>query len=133
MVRSTATVAVEDVEASSEWYGRLLDCTSPLDPVHDHRALFDVLCDDGGDPVLFLTRWDHHPLAPLRDAESGRTGHGVVLCFEVDDVESSWRRAVELDAAVVDEPHESRGFSVTEFTVVDPDGYYVSVSEPIDV
>jgi len=34
---------------------------------------------------------------------------------------------------VVDEPHGSRGFEVTEFTVVDPDGYYVSVSEPVDV
>ena len=133
MVRPAVTIAVEDVRASTGWYGRLLDCPSPLDPDHEHRALFDVLSDDAGGPVLFLTRWDHHPLAPLRDAASGRPGHGVVLFFEVDDVESSWARAVELDAEVVDEPHESRGFEVTEFTVLDPDGYHVSVSEPVDV
>lgn len=133
MVRSTVTVAVADVEASTGWYGRLLDCASPLDPDHEHRALFDMLCDEAGDPVLFLTRWDHQPLAPLRDEAGGRPGHGVVLFFEVEDVDSRWERARALDADVVAEPHEGRGFEVTEFTVLDPDGYHVTVSEPVEV
>lgn len=109
MLGQTVTIAVDDVEASSRWYGTLLECSSPLDQDHKHRELFDVLVDQSGEPALFLTRWDHHPLAPLRDVERGHPGHGVVLSFEVDDVESSWRRAGDLGATVVAEAPREPG------------------------
>ncbi len=128
MIRACANLAVDDVRRSSAWYQRLLGCSSPMSPTSDHRELFDVLQDANADPVLILSRWDHNPLAPLRGKERGPAGHGVALLFRVRDFEESWKRAQQLDARVIAEPHPSRGFEVLEYTLVDPDGYFVTVS-----
>ena len=128
MIRACANLAVDDVKRSSAWYQRLLGCSSPMSPTSDHRELFDMLQDADADPVLILSRWDHNPLAPLRGKEQGPVGLGVALFFRVLDFEDSWKRALMLGARVIAEPHPSRGFEVPEYTVVDPDGYFVTVS-----
>ena len=128
MIRAAVNIAVDDVRRSSLWYQRLLGCRSPMAPESAHRELFDLLEDSQGNSVIILSRWDHNPLASLRNKASGPAGHGIVLFFSVPEFEKSWAQAQALDAEVLAEPHPSRGFEIPEYTVRDPDGYFVTVS-----
>lgn len=128
MIRASVNLAVDNVRRSSAWYQRLLGCTSPMSPGSDHREVFDLLEDSQGNFLIALSRWDHNPLAPLRNKAQGPAGHGTVLFFSVSAFEESWAQAQALDAEVVAEPHPSRGFEVPEYTVRDLDGYFVTVS-----
>ena len=128
MIRTSVNIAVDDVRRSSDWYQRLLGCRSPMSPDSDHRELFDLLEDSDGECVIILSRWDHNPLPSLRNKKAGPPGHGTMLFFTVPDFDNSWSRAKALGANVVAEPHPSRGFEIPEYTVVDPDGYLVTVS-----
>jgi len=128
MVRAAVNIAVDDVRRSSRWYQDLLGCRSPMSPESSHRELFDLIQDASGNTVVILSHWDHNPHASLRNKAAGPAGHGLVLFFSVRDFEESWSRAQELGAEIVAPPHPSRGFEVPEYTVLDPDGYTITVS-----
>jgi hypothetical protein len=53
----------------------------------------------------------------------------VLLYVSVPDVGACFRRAVEMRANTVDEPHANPNAQTVEFTVMDPDGYAVAVCE----
>ena len=130
MVKAAINLAVENVPASSAWYQSLLNCKSAMeDPTHEHRRLFDLLIDEDGNTLLVLSKWDHNPLEALQRKKDTAPGHGVQLFFSVDDHVVSWEQAIELGATIIEEPHPSRGFETPEFTVRDPDGYTVTVSD----
>lgn len=129
MVRIAANIAVSDVKDSSRWYQDLLNCRSAMDPSSEHRELFDLLADSDGQALLILSKWDHSPLEALHRQQGATPGYGVVLFFSVADFEQSWERAGSAKADIVDPPHPSRGFEIPEFTVLDPNGYTVTVSK----
>ena len=129
MTKTSAAIAVSNVRNSSAWYQDLLGCTSPMDPSHDHRELFDLLVNDESDTCLSLSKWDHNPLNALRRKSGNVSGHGVVLVFAVADLDKIWEQAKVLKAKVIEPPHLSRGFEVPEFTILDPDEYTVTVSQ----
>lgn len=128
MTETSIVIAVGNVRESSKWYQYLLGCSSGMDQDNEHRDIFDLLDDEEGRTVIVLSEWDHNPLAPLQVRENEKPGHGVVLLFKVGDFEDCWKRAEELGATVISEPHPGRGFHIPEFTIVDPDGYYVTIS-----
>jgi len=51
------------------------------------------------------------------------------LFFRVDDFEMSLKRARSLVARLEEEPHANPNTRTREFSLRDPDGYYVTVSE----
>jgi predicted enzyme related to lactoylglutathione lyase len=124
-------IAVRDVEASSQWYQRLLGLRS------DHGGPVYERLVDGNILVLQLHRFesDHHHGAigdPRRDL-----GNGVVLWFgETADFDGVVTRAAELGAAVVLPPlrnppqGEGNGPGHREIWLKDPDGYTVVVASP---
>lgn len=127
MISTTVNLAVDDVRVSSQWYQSLLGCRSAMNPDHEHRNLFDLLCDEDDNTVLILSRWDHNPLPSLNDKPSN-PGKGVGLVFVSPSFDRSWAFA-KVNAEIVEKPHLSRGFEVPEFTVLDPDGYTVTISD----
>lgn len=128
MVHAAINLAVDDVRRSSRFYQTLLGCSSPMPAGSEHRDLFDLIKDADGTVVLILSRWGHSPLPSLQTKPLGPPGHGVSLFFVVPDFEDCWARAQSLQAEVFAPPHPSRGFEVPELTVVDPDGYFVTLS-----
>jgi hypothetical protein len=56
-------------------------------------------------------------------------GNGLLLFFRVDDFEMSLKRARTLVARLEEEPHTNPNTRTMEFSLRDPDGYYVSISE----
>lgn len=121
-VRSQPLIAVRDVRASSRWYSRLLGADSL--PDHPHRDTYDrILC--AGEQVMQLHAWDEEDHPNLVDAHKAPVGHGVLIWFEVDDFDEVVKRARELRAQVVLEPHFNPNPKHREMWLRDPDGYVV--------
>jgi len=56
-------------------------------------------------------------------------GNGLLLFFRVDDFDMSLKRARSLVARFEEEPHANPNTRTKEFSLRDPDGYYVTISE----
>jgi predicted enzyme related to lactoylglutathione lyase len=124
-------IAVRDVEASSQWYQRLLGLRS------DHGGATYERLADRGTLVLQLHCFEsgHHHGAigdPGRDL-----GNGVVLWFgETADFDGVVARAADLGAAIVLPPlrnpaeGDGNGPGHREIWLKDPDGYTVVVASP---
>jgi catechol 2,3-dioxygenase-like lactoylglutathione lyase family enzyme len=122
---------VHDVEASSRWYQRLLDCRSAHDgPEYERLVLNDRL-------VLQLHRWDvvgHHH-GPIGDQNLKPYGNGVLLWFEIDDFDAAVARAKEMQIEMVlprhrNPPSGDGGPNHWECWLRDPDGYTVVLASP---
>ncbi len=55
-------------------------------------------------------------------------GNGLLLFFCVSDFDEALGRARKLAAPFTEEPHTNPNTQAMEFSVRDPDGYYVTVS-----
>jgi hypothetical protein len=55
-------------------------------------------------------------------------GNGLLLFFRVDDFDMALQRARTLVTRLEEEPHVNQNTGTTEFSVRDPDGYYVTIS-----
>ena len=56
-------------------------------------------------------------------------GNGLLLFFRVDDFDMALERARALVTRLEDEPHVNPNTRTREFSVRDPNGYYVTMSE----
>ncbi len=123
MIRTWTIIGVRDVRASYAWYQALFG-QLPSTPAHDH---FGQLLDDDGTVLLCLHAWGAHEHPSLTSPERSAPGNGLLLFFRVDDVEAAVERARRL-AAFDEEPHVNPNTGTTEFSLRDPDGYYVTIS-----
>lgn len=130
-MRPQPLIAVNDVEASSRWYQRLLGCRGD----HGGRE-YERLLDGAGRLVLQLHAWEvEHEHGEIGDASQPR-GNGVLLWFEVDDFDAAVARSAELRADVVLAEHrnppagEPGGPAHREIWLRDRDGYTVVLSSP---
>lgn len=125
-MRAQPLVCVTDVEASSRWYQALLGGRSD----HGGRE-YERLVDADGGLVLQLHRFDvEHHHGPLADPADRPYGNGVLLWFEVDDLDAAVARAGELKADIVRPHYHHVGAHQWEIWLRDPDGYTVVLSSP---
>jgi catechol 2,3-dioxygenase-like lactoylglutathione lyase family enzyme len=120
-------IAVADVEKSSAWYQRLLGCRS-----NHGGPYFDRLVNDAGEVLLLLHHWGAEEHPSMRARPAGEQGVGLVLYFRVDDLKAAYRRAMEMKAAVLDEPHYNEQAHQDEFSLRDPDGYFITICHTRD-
>lgn len=122
---------MRDVEASSRWYQHLLGCKS----AHGGPE-YERLVSPQGTLILQLHRWDvEHHHGPIGDADAKPYGNGVLLWFEVDDIDAAIARAGELNAEVIlprhrNPPEGGGGPNHWEFWLRDRDGYAVVLASP---
>lgn len=124
MKRTWTIIGVEDVSLSFRWYQILFG--QPLTaPAHTY---FGQLLDSDGTVLLCLHEWaiEDHP--PLMGPENGTAGNGLLLFFRVDDYSAALRRARSLVPEFAEEPHLNPNTRTREFSLRDPDGYYVTIS-----
>jgi hypothetical protein len=55
-------------------------------------------------------------------------GNGLILFFRVDDFDKALSRARALVTRLEEEPHVNPNTGTMEFSLRDPDGYYVTIS-----
>lgn len=121
------TLEVGDVEASARWYRTL-----------GFRHVFTIP-GPGGRPALVHLRWARYAdllLRPAAGPPPSAPGAGVTLSFamfdrggeRVDDVAA---RAASADATILAEPGD-RPWNARETTILDPDGFRLTFTEPVD-
>jgi hypothetical protein len=59
--------------------------------------------------------------------EDGTAGNGLLLFFRVDDFDGTLQRARGLVAQLEEDPHVNPNTRTKEFSLRDPDGYYVTI------
>jgi hypothetical protein len=58
----------------------------------------------------------------------GTPGNGLLLFFRVDDFDMALNRARAFVGRFEEEPHVNPNTQTKEFSLRDPDGYYVTIS-----
>ena len=104
MKRTWTIIGVSDVPGSLNWY----------------QALF-------GQPAT-LHQWGAHEHPSLMSPDHGTPGNGLLLFFRVDDFDLALQRARSLFTRLEEEPHVNPNTQTMEFSLRDPDGYYITIS-----
>ena len=125
MKRTWTIIGVADVTHSFNWYQSLLGLPE-MAPAHDY---FGQIVDSDGTVLLCLHEWGahEHPLVD-KSPHYAKPGNGLLLFFRVDNFDVTLPRARTLVSGLEEEPHVNLGTGTTEFSLRDPDGYYVTIS-----
>ena len=124
MKRIWTIIGVADVPKSFAWYQSLLGLPATA-PAHDY---FGQIVDTDGTVLLCLHAWGAHEHPSLTSPAAATPGNGLLLFFRVDGFEAALPRARELTSRLEEEPHLNPNTRTMEFSLRDPDGYYVTIS-----
>lgn len=124
MTRLWTIIGVADVPASFRWYQSLLGQAAAR-PAHDD---FGQIVDTDGTVLLCLHQWGAHGHPPLTGPNEVSPGNGLLLFFRVDDFDRALTRAGTLVPQFAEDPHVNPNTGTREFSLRDPDGYYVTIS-----
>jgi hypothetical protein len=78
--------------------------------------------------LLCLHQWGVEDHPSLRSPDGGTPGNGLLLFFRVDDFDKALQRARTLVSRLAEAPHVNGNTRTMEFSLRDPDGYYVTIS-----
>lgn len=124
MKRTWTIIGVADVSRSFKWYQSLLGLPK-MAPEHDD---FGQILDADGTVLLCLHQWGAHEHPPLTSPHVAKPGNGLLLFFRVDNFDDALQNARALAGRLEEEPHVNPNTGTAEFSLWDPDGYYVSIS-----
>lgn len=124
MRRTWTVIGVADVRGSFEWYQSLLGLPETA-PAHNY---FGQILDSDGTVLLCLHEWGAHEHPSLMSPDHAQPGNGLLLFFRVDDFDMALAGARALVAQLDEEPHRNPNTGTMEFSLRDPDGYYVTIS-----
>jgi catechol 2,3-dioxygenase-like lactoylglutathione lyase family enzyme len=124
MKRTWTIIGVKNVASSFQWYQTLFGHPETA-PAHED---FGQLLDSDGTVLLCLHEWGAHEHPSLTSPDHATPGNGLLLFFRVDDFDPALQRARVLVPQLQEEPHLNPSTGTHEFSVRDPDGYYVTIS-----
>ena len=124
MKRTWTIIGVSDVLGSFKWYQSLFSQPETL-PSHDD---FGQILDTDGTVLLCLHTWGAHEHPSLMSPDEAPPGNGLLLFFRVDDFDMALKRVRALVTRLEEEPHVNPNTQTREFSLRDPDGYYVTIS-----
>jgi catechol 2,3-dioxygenase-like lactoylglutathione lyase family enzyme len=124
MKRTWTIIGVESVAESVRWYQSLFGQPHSA-PAHDY---FGQILDEDGTVLLCLHAWGAHEHPTLTSPELAKPGNGLILFFRVDDFDAALKRARTIVPQLEEEPSLNPATGTMEFSLLDPDGYYVMVS-----
>ena len=124
MKRTWTIIGVSNVPTSFKWYQSLFGQPDTR-PAHSY---FGQILDSDGTVLLCLHEWGAHDHPSLMSRDTATPGNGLLLFFRVDDFDMALKRARALVARFEEEPHENPNTRTPEFSLRDPDGYYVTIS-----
>jgi catechol 2,3-dioxygenase-like lactoylglutathione lyase family enzyme len=116
-------IAVADVEASSAWYQKVLDCRSG-----HGGAEYEQLVNREGRMILQVHHWDAHEHPHLGNPERKPYGNGVLLWFQTDDFNAAVDRLRAMSAHILEGPKVNPNARHREIWLRDPDGYVVVIA-----
>ena len=124
MKRTWTIIGVSDVLGSFDWYQSLLGLPKTA-PGHTN---WGQIVDSDGTVLLCLHEWGAHDHPSLRSPDHAQPGNGLIVFFRVDDFDMTLPRARALVDRLEEEPSVNPSTGTAEFSLRDPDGYYVMIS-----
>jgi catechol 2,3-dioxygenase-like lactoylglutathione lyase family enzyme len=124
MKRTWTIIGVSDVPRSFKWYQSLFG-QPETQPEHTY---FGQIRDSDETVLLCLHQWGAHDHPSLMSPDAATPGNGLLLFFRVDDFDRALKRARTLVRRFEEEPHVNPNTGTEEFSLRDPDGYYVFIS-----
>ena len=123
MAKLDPIIAVKDVEASSQWYQSVFNCRS----MHGGKE-FDILVSGGNEVLLCLHKWGEHKHPTMLDP--GITpGNGLILYLRTENLDQVKQNVEKLGHQVEEDIHVNPNSLKKEFSLRDPDDYYITVTE----
>jgi hypothetical protein len=123
MTKLDPIIAVRNVEASSRWYQSIFGFKS----LHGGKD-FDILVDDNNQVLLCLHRWEAHGHPTMMD-QSITPGNGLILYFRTKDLNIIRHNVEKIGSSVEEDIHLNTNSNRKEFSLRDPDGYYLTITE----
>lgn len=123
MTKSDPIIAVKNVETSSNWYLKIFGFRK----AHG-GSNFSVLVSEDNEVVLCLHKWGEHEHPPLTDPNT-IAGNGLLLYFRTDNMHIIYQNALSEGCAIEEDVHLNQNSLRKEFSLRDPDGYFLTVSE----
>ena len=123
MIKIDPIIAVSDVEASSNWYQTIFGCRS----MHGGKE-FDILVTENDAVLICLHKWGEHGHPTM--ANSGIVpGNGLILYFRTDNMHNIRQNVNKTGSSIAEEIHLNPNSTKMEFSLRDPDGYYLTITE----
>jgi hypothetical protein len=116
-------IAVKDIETSSKWYQAIFNCKS----MHGGTA-FDILMSENNEVLICLHQWEAHG-HPTMTNQNITPGNGLILYFRTENMRSIRENAEKLGWAVEEDIHLNPNSTKMEFSLRDPNGYYLTVTD----
>ena len=129
-MRPQPLIAVTDVEASSQWYQRLLGLQS-----NHGGKVYEQLVSDGQIVLQLHSFEEEHHHGPIADRQDRPYGNGLLLWFEIEDFDAALERAHAMGVEILlprhrNPPDGNGGPNHWECWMHDPDGYVVVIASP---
>lgn len=116
-------IAVKDVEASSRWYQSVFGCKSK------HGGdLFDILVVENEEVLICLHKWGEHE-HPTMKSPKIPPGNGLILYFRTKHMKEIRQNIEQFGHPVEEEIRKNPNSGKMEFSLRDPDGYYLIIAE----
>jgi predicted enzyme related to lactoylglutathione lyase len=123
MTRIDPIIAVKDVEASSSWYQQIFGFSA----THSGNE-FAVLVSENDEIVLCLHKWEEHH-HPTMTNPSITPGNGLILYFRTENMNAIRQNIEKIGGLVEEDIHLNSNSLKKEFSLRDPDGYYLTITE----
>jgi len=123
MTKLDPIIAVKDVDASSKWYESVFGCR------RDHgEGNFAVMLMENDEVLICLHKWGEHD-HPTMTNPNIPPGNGLILYFRTDNMPAIRQNVQAKGYPVEEDVHVNPNSTKKEFSLRDPDGYYLTITE----
>lgn len=123
MTRLDPIIAVKDIKASAAWYRAVFGFSN--NHGNDH---FAVLVAEDHEVVLCLHKWEEHGHPTMTNPEI-TPGNGLLLYFRTENMDDIYQNALKAGCMIAEDIHQNPNSLKNEFSLLDPDGYFLTVTE----
>ena len=123
MTKIDPIIAVKNVEASTKWYHQVFGFKT-----HGGHEWFAVLLSENNEIMLCLHKWEAHGHPTMMDPKI-TPGNGLILYFRTDNMNVIRQNAEQIETHIEEDIHLNPNSNKKEFSLRDPDGYYLTVTE----
>lgn len=123
MIKLDPIIAVADVEASFAWYQKVFG----FKRAHGGND-FAVLVSENDQIVLCLHKWGEHGHPTMVNPDIS-PGNGLILYLRTENLSVIRQQVESIGWPVEEEIHSNSNSMKMEFSIKDPDGYYLTITE----
>lgn len=123
MIKIDPIIAVKDVHKSAEWYQKVFGCKR----THGGGE-FAVLEDEHGEVLICLHKWGEHEHPTMKNPDI-LSGNGFILYYKTDRFDLIRSNIEKINYPIEEEIHLNQNSMKKEFSLRDPDGYFLIVTE----